>query len=321
MIHSCKRLLPLLMILALGLNAAEVVEEIYAVVNDEAITASDLLKYEQEMVRSYQGQLEGEKLEQALKDLHKNLLQQVIEQKLLESKVKEKNYNVDADVEFFIQDIRKQNNIASDEDLKKALSAEGLDYSTWKEMWRNRFKQEQLIREEVGAKIKIDNAQIMTYYRQHEKDFTLPAEYTVSAIFFKKEGDTAALAQKMVDADAALAAQGFDAVAKTFSQLPDAEKPGSLGKFHPGELDKPLNEALLKLNKKGERSGWVETDSGFYKLELADYLPSRLKQMQEVREEITQRLRVEQQPPRLKEFIEQLRQASYIKIYKEYNAG
>lgn len=312
-------LLPLMLLLT-SLNATEVIEEIYAVVNDEVITTSELQKYRQEMVRMLQSQLEGDRLQLALQDLQKNLLQQLIDQKLLDSKIKEKNFDVNADLEYFIQDIRKQNNMNSDEDLKSALAAEGMDFATWKEMWRKRIQQERLIRDEVGSKIKIDTAQIMTYYRQHPNEFSLPAEFTVNAIFLKKEGDIATMPQKMAEIDAALATDGFDATAKKFSQLPNTDNPGFLGKFHSGELDKLLEEAVAKM-KKGDQSAWIETDSGWYKLQLADFVDSRLKPMQEVREEITQKLRQEQQPPKMKEYIEQLRKASYIKIYKEVNAG
>src|SRR5512137_2308209 len=87
-------------ILFLALSAAsvraEIVEEIYAVVNDEAITGTDLKKFEMEMLRTLQAEMEGEKLEQAMRDVKKELLNKFIEQKLLLSKVKEKNYDVDA---------------------------------------------------------------------------------------------------------------------------------------------------------------------------------------------------------------------------------
>ena len=103
----------LFLTLSAGWLAADVVEEIYAVVNDEAITGSELKKFEADMMRSLQAELEGEKLEQALREVKKELLNKFIEQKLLLSKIKEKNYDVDADVETILQEIKKQNNIAS----------------------------------------------------------------------------------------------------------------------------------------------------------------------------------------------------------------
>lgn len=308
-------------ILFLALSAvfvrAEVVEEIYAVVNDEAITGTDLKKFEMEMMRSLQAEMEGEKLEQAMRDVKKELLNKFIEQKLLLSKVKEKNYDVDADVETIIQEIKKQNNIASDDDLKKALAGEGIDFAAWKDMWRERRKQERLVWDEVGSKIKIDNPQIMEYYRKNTASFTVPAEFSLNCIYLKKNADGTRPQEKMDLVSAELKTGLFADVAKKHSELPDAANSIALGKFKKGELDKNLEAAALKLNK-DEYSGWIETDNGWYIIQLAEFTPEHVREVKDVREEIIQTLRQEQQQVKLKDYIAQLKKESYIKILKEY---
>jgi peptidyl-prolyl cis-trans isomerase SurA len=308
-------------ILLLALSAvfvrAEVVEEIYAVVNDEAITGTDLKKFEMEMMRSLQAEMEGEKLEQAMRDVKKELLNKFIEQKLLLSKVKEKNYDVDADVETIIQEIKKQNNIASDDDLKKALAGEGIDFAAWKDMWRERRKQERLVWDEVGSKIKIDNPQIMEYYRKNTAKFTVPAEFSLNCIYLKKNADGTRPQEKMDLVSAELKTGLFADVAKKHSELPDAANSIALGKFKKGELDENLEAAALKLNK-DEYSGWIETDNGWYIIQLAEFTPEHVREVKDVREEIIQTLREQQQQVKLKDYIAQLKKESYIKILKEY---
>jgi len=296
---------------------AEIVEEIYAVVNDEAITGTDLKKFEMEMLRTLQTEMQGEKLEQAMRDVKKELLNKFIEQKLLISKVKEKNYDVDADVETIIQEIKKQNNIASDDDLKKALAGEGIEFSAWKDMWRERRKQERLVWDEVGSKIKIDNPQIMEFYRTNTAKFTVPAEFSLNCIYLKKNADGSRPQGKMDLVTAELQAGPFADVAKKHSELPDAANSIALGKFKKGELDKNLEEAALKL-KKDEYSGWIETDNGWYIIQLAEFSPEHVREVKDVREEIIQTLREEQQQVKLKDYIAQLKKESYIKILKEY---
>jgi parvulin-like peptidyl-prolyl isomerase len=301
-----------------ALVRAEVVEEIYAVVNDEAITGTDLKKFEMEMVRTLQAELTGEKLEQAMLDVKKELLNKFIEQKLLLSKVKEKNYDVDADVETILQEIKKQNNIPSDEDLKKALAQEGIEYGAFKEMWRERRKQERLVWDEVGSKIKIDNPQIMEFYRKNAANYTVPAEFTLNCIYLKKNEDGSKPQAKMDLISAELKPGLFAEVAKKHSELPDAANTDVLGKFKQGELDKNLEAAALQL-KKDEYSGWVETDSGWYIIQLAEFSPEHVREVKDVREEIIQTLREEQQQVKLKDYIAQLKKESYIKIFKEYH--
>jgi peptidyl-prolyl cis-trans isomerase SurA len=300
-----------------GFVHAEIVEEIYAVVNDEAITGTDLKKFEMEMVRSLQAELQGEKLEQAMRDVKKDLLNKFIEQKLLLSKVKEKNYDVDADVETIIQDIKKQNNIASDDDLKAALTREGIEFGAWKDMMKEQRRQQRLVWDEVGSKIKVDNPQIMEYYRKNAAKFTVPAEYTLNCIYLKKNEDGSKPQEKMDAITVELKPGLFEEVAKKHSELPDAANSVLLGKFKKGELDKNLEEAALKL-KKGEYSGWIETDNGWYVIQLVDHSEERVREVKEVREEIIQTLREERQQVMLKDYIAQLKKESYIKILKEY---
>jgi peptidyl-prolyl cis-trans isomerase SurA len=301
----------------LGLAAADTVEEIYAVVNDEVITGSELRKFEAEMLRALQSQIEGDKLEEAIKEMKKDLLTRFIEQKLLLSRIKEKNYNVDSDVEMIIQDIKKQYKFESDDDLKKALQAEGIEFDAWKAQWKERRKQERLIGEEVGSKIKVDNPQIMEYYRKNPEQFTIPAEITLNCIFLKKNADGLKPQGKMDQISAELKPELFEQTAKKYSELPDAVNNIALGKFKKGELDKNLEEAALKL-KKDECSGWIETDNGWYIIQLADFSADRLQEVRDVREDIIRKLREELQQVKLKDYVEQLKKESYIKILKEY---
>jgi parvulin-like peptidyl-prolyl isomerase len=296
---------------------AEIVEEIYAVVNDEAITGTDLKKFEMEMLRTLQAELEGEKLEQAMAEVKRELLNKFIEQKLLISKVKEKNYDVDADVETIIQEIKKQNNIASDDDLKRALSQEGIEFGAWKDMWKERRKQERLVWDEVGSKIKIDNPQIMEFYRKNTARYTVPAEFALNCIYLQKNEDGSKPQEKMDLIVAELKPGLFAEVAKKHSQLPDAAENIALGKFKKGELDKNLEEAALKL-KKDEYSGWIETDNGWYIIQLTEFSEERIREVKDVREEIIQSLREAQQQVKLKDYIALLKKESYIKILKEY---
>lgn len=301
----------------LGYAAAEVVEEIYAVVNDEAITGTELKKFEMEMVRSLQSQMEGEKLEQALAEVKKELLNKFIEQKLLLSKIKEKNYNVDADVETIIQEIKKQNNLASDDALKNALQTEGIEFAAWKDMLREQRRQARLVWDEVGSKIKIDNPQIMEYYRKNLEQFTLPAEITLNCIYLKKNEGGARPQEKMDLITAELKPGLFAETAKKHSELPDAANNIVLGKFKKGELDKNLEDAALKL-KKDEYSGWIETANGWYIIQLADFTEAKVREVKDVREDIIQKLREDQQQVKLKDYVAQLKKESYIKILKEY---
>jgi parvulin-like peptidyl-prolyl isomerase len=169
----------------------------------------------------------------------------------------------------------------------------------------------------VGSKIKIDNPQIMEYYRKYQEQFTVPAEITLNCIYLKKNVDGAMPQEKMDLIAAELKPGLFEETAKKHSELPDAANTIVLGQFKKGELDKNLEDAALKL-KKDEYSGWIETDNGWYIVQLANFTDARVREVKDVREDIIQKLREDQQQVMLKDYMAQLKKESYIKILKQY---
>ena len=310
-------LLFVLAVLPSSVAAANVIEEIYAIVNDEVISGSELRNFEIQMTRAMQAQYTGQKLTDALKEMKQNLLTMLIDEKVLQSKIKEKNYNVDADLELILQEIKKQNNMSSDEDLKRALKSEGIEFNDFKEQQKERRKQQRLIWDEIGSKIKIDNSQIMEYYRKNAAKYTIPEEISLNCIYLKTEGDPEKLKKKKEQISAELKTGGFEDIAKKYSELSGTGDSVFLGKFKKGELNQKLEEAAQKL-KKGEQSPWIETEKGWYVIQLKERTESRLTEYKDVRDEITEAIRQEIEQGKMKDYIQQLKKESYIKIYKQY---
>lgn len=310
-------LLFVLAVLPSSVAAANVIEEIYAIVNDEVISGSELRNFEIQMTRAMQAQYTGQKLTDALKEMKQNLLTMLIDEKVLQSKIKEKNYNVDADLELILQEIKKQNNMSSDDDLKRALKSEGIEFNDFKEQQRERRKQQRLIWDEIGSKIKIDNSQIMEYYRKNAAKYTIPEEISLNCIYLKTEGDSEKLKKKKEQISAELKTGGFEDIAKKYSELSGTGDSMFLGKFKKGELNQKLEEAAQKL-KKGEQSPWIETEKGWYVIQLKERTESRLTEYKNVRDEITEAIRQEIEQGKMKDYIQQLKKESYIKIYKQY---
>ena len=124
----------------------EIIDKIFAVVNGEIITYSELKSAEIEMTRYLAQQYEGEELEKQVNEMKTNLLNRMIEQKLILSYAKEEDYDVDGVLELIIKDIKKQNNINTDEELKAALASQGLDFDQWKQQLKETQLQQQFIR-------------------------------------------------------------------------------------------------------------------------------------------------------------------------------
>lgn len=320
-IHKSALIAVILFSICCFIRAAELIEKIYAVVNGELITYSELKNTEVEMIKALSQQFTGAELEEKIKELKKNLLSSIIEQKLILSLAKEKNYDTANDLEIIKKDIKQQNNMKSDEELKAAIEGQGLDFQEWEKQLRNMRISNRLIWEEIGSKIKIDNPQIMEYYKQNQQEFTKPREFSLLCIYLDKSKYIAPelLDQKKTEIDTELKTSKFEDIAVKFSELPVSENSNNftLGSFKEGELDKKLEEAALKSNK-GENTSWIETDNGWYILHVLDKKEPELIEYKDVRTNIEDRLREVQQRIKLKDYIEKVKAEGLIKIYEEY---
>jgi parvulin-like peptidyl-prolyl isomerase len=260
---------------------------------------------------------QGEELETAIQKMKKDLLNSMIERKIIISKAKEKNYDLENDLEIMLKDIKKQNNLNSDEELKAALRAEGIDFEDYKEQLRTTRMQQRFLFEEVGAQIEVDNSQIMAYYKEHIDEFTRPLEMTLNCIYLDpaKYPDKEAIEEKIGVIDSELSEIGFVEAAQKYSELAGAENNTLLGTYKKGELDPKIEAAAVNLQE-GEHSSWIETDSGWYLVQMGKRIePSRIA-YKEVRESIHNGIRDQKYQQAVDVFLKQLKKESYIKIYK-----
>jgi peptidyl-prolyl cis-trans isomerase SurA len=236
---------------------------------------------------------------------------------LLMQQAREKNLNVSEQIKMAVENIKKENNIESDDDLKRGLAQQGIDYNMWIKQLEDNMLRQATIYSEVDRSIVLDDAEVVNYYKQHPAEFTEPEEYHVRAIYLATEGkDPAALeAMRTLISGRVKAGESFNALAKEYSEGPAKESEGDLGRFRQGELDKTLEQALSGL-KAGETSAWVETKNGWYLLKLEERKDSRLMTFDEVKKNVEERLYGEKKQKKLEEFLKTLREKSYIKILK-----
>jgi len=300
-------------------GTAEVIEEIYAVVNGEPITRSEFQNAEREMLADMQDQLKEDGFQEELQKRRRELLDKLIEHKLIVSKAKEKNYSVDNEVEMILSEIKKQNNMKSDDELRRALQAEGITLEEFKTQQKLLRMQQRLIDEEVSSKIEIDNAEIVDYYRKNSQRFTKPVELSLNCIFLNKDYYLSAstLAEKKERILSELQDQEFTTVAANQSDLENPENKAFLGNFKKGELNEKLESAALELET-GQHSGWIETENGWYIVQLIGKTEATLQEYKDVREQIKNTLMQQRQEAALEEYLDRLRKESYIKIHIEF---
>jgi peptidyl-prolyl cis-trans isomerase SurA len=314
--------LVLLGVCAAAAAAQQVVEEIVAIVNDEVITLTEYKKEFESRSAQIKAGLQGEQQEKALEALKAQLLDSLITDSLLLQLAKEKNLNVSEQLKMSIENIKKENNLDSDEELQRALRSQGLQYEPWLKMMEENILRQSVVYSEINKSIAVDEAEVIDYFKKHAADFVLPEEFKVRAVYLAPDlrTDAEAAARKAEVLEKLKGGLAFDKAAEEYCDAPLKESKGDLGTLKKGETDKTLFDALVGL-KKGDRTGWLEAKKGSYLLSIEDKKDSRTRTFEESKREIEQRMMSERQAAKLDEFLKTIKKRNYIKILKPNPLG
>ena len=296
----------------------EVVEEIVALVNDDIITLTEYREmFNLRLNEIKAAQLSSEDYDKAYAELKKGLLDYMITDLLLLQKAKELGLNVQEQMKSYLQNIMKENNIASEADLRRAVEQQGLSYEAFLKNYEEGMMRSGVIYTEVERSIVLEDAEIVQYYKKNPAEFTTPTEYKLNAIYLAAEthpGEAADPVKAAIEAKLKAGASFADTAAE-LSDPPMKEAKGDLGSFKEGELDRTLESAVEKL-KAGETSAWVSTKNGWYLLQLAEKKPSALLPFDEARRQVEDKLYNEKRAVKSQEYIKTLRERSYVKILR-----
>jgi parvulin-like peptidyl-prolyl isomerase len=317
-IFAKKRLFFILMIgCALALAAQQVVEEIVAVVNDDVISLSDFMKEYESRVQTARLQLKGEQLDATIEQIKAGLLDAMITDLLLLQLAKEKNINVTEQLKMAMENVRKENNLESDEELKRAVRSQGYDYDAWLKQMEETILRQSVVYSEINKSIALDEAEVIDYHKKHQTEFVVPAEFTVRAVYLALEGRTPAELDARKAEISAKIRDGLDfaKAAEEFCDAPLKETKGDLGTLKKGETDKAIADALEPLGK-GGLSPWILTKNGSYLLKVEDKKDSRTLSFEEAKRSIEERMMQERQSVKMVEFLKVIKMRSFIKILK-----
>src|SRR5271154_4248494 len=168
-------------------------EEIVARVNNDVITLSAYQKAEQQLrdeVARDCVDCPPEKIDAQFKDQQKDLLRGLIDQSLMVQRAKDMGVNVESDVAKRLDEVRKQNGLATLDDLQAGVVASGLSWEDYKTTIRNGLLQKEVVRREVGAHVEMTREEVKQYYDSHPQEFTLPERVVLSEISISTDGKT-----------------------------------------------------------------------------------------------------------------------------------
>jgi len=309
------------------------VEEIVARVNDQVISRAD---YDRALRESdAEARQHGATTLQEISASHKDLLRNLIDQQLWLSKGKELSITGETELIKRLDEIRKQYNLETLEDLEKAAKEQGVSYEDFKANIRNQIITQEVMRQEVGKRIQFTSGEAERYFQQHKQEYAqqesvnlgeilvsagtaAPSATTPSEVQTDDPEKLAAAKAKAADIEAKLHAGGdFAQLARNFSDGQTAAQGGELGKFKRGELAKILEDATFNL-KTGEYTEPIRTKQGYIILKMVQHIPGGVPAYKDVESQVEQAFYMARMEPAMRDYLTTLREQAYIQIKPGY---
>ncbi len=280
---------PLLLLLAVavatqciaGRAAAEMVDRVVAVVNNDVITLSELDQEGHAIFQKVAATASAGDLPEKLAEARDEVLNTMIDQRLIAQKAKASHVSVSSkDIDEAMANILRRNNLTRAQLLEK-LRESGLDEASYRQTLKSQILQHRLIQADIGPKVVVTDDMILTYYDSHYTTRLAKGAYYLLQMGFSwkdRSGKTLSKAAQYANrldakqrAEQAhrLAEEGkdFGTLAHRYSDLPSAADGGDIGTFQLDDMASYMRDTVAKM-KPGDISTIIETPEGyqFFKL-------------------------------------------------------
>ncbi len=317
-----------LLLITIGVSWAAdigVIEEIVAKVNGDIVTLGDLDHARKQLDADLKQQgMTGIRLQQAMSEHEKDLLREEIDQRLLVSKAKDLNINIDSDLNKYINELQRDSKIADVEKFHEYVREQtGMPFEDWKAETKNAMLRQHVVRQEVGQKMNIKHDEVQAYYDAHKADFVRQERIFLRQILVSTEGKDAAgaaAAEKKAKDLVARARRGerFAEMARDNSDdAATAKNFGDIGGFSKGQLAANI-EATVWDKPKGFVTDPIKLDNGYLILRVDEHQASGQADLADVENEIMDKLYAPRMQPALRAYLTQLRQDAFLEIKAGY---
>lgn len=233
----------------------------------------------------------GERYAQELAPLKRALIGTAIERKLLFSFLK-RDHSFDHE-----KPSRYSNCLSEWQDALKTMevAVAKTDRDRLKASLCERSILAQYMREKLFAEIKIEERDLLEYYKNHQNEYKTPEQVTIRHILAANEASAK-------DIKSQLNSSNFEAFAKQYSIAPEGANGGLLGPFSKGAMPAVFEVAFHM--KEGEISELMKSNYGYHIIQLQRHQPKQQKSFQSVRSQIEASLRRSKQEEAYAKWVE-----------------
>ena len=323
-----KHLVVVAALVTLGVSVslrAEILEQVLVKVNGDIVTKSDFERMQVEFLRQrpelQNVTADSPELQKAVAESTPQLILSAVDELLLVQRGRELGY-VMSDDQFksVLDNIKKDNNIDTDEKFQEALKQEGMTLADLRRQLEKNMLETRVQQNEVMAKISVTEDEARAYYDAHKNEFTTPSELMLREILIGVPANDRGVNVAQDDAAKAkaddlrhrlLAGEPFARLAGEMSEASSKANGGLIGPIKVDELAPALQTMLGKM-KPGDISEVIRTQRGYQILTLESRTETKVKSFDEGRQDISDRIADEKRRGETQKYLEKLRGSATI---------
>ena len=310
-------------------SIGQIVDGVAAIVNDKVITFSEVKKEVDPTEKLLRDSYKGQELVDKVKEARLNTLRALIERQLIIQDFAKQGFFIPENI---IED-RMRVVIARQFDndrtaFIKTLLANGISLENYKQELREQTIVAAMRQKNVSSAVIVSPYKIEQYYQDNLRQFMTEDQIKLKLIYMKKplfkEARTNKKGQKE-EYDPSMAVMqeilykldtgsSFAELAKMYSEGPKREQGGDLGWITRENLRRDLAKVAFAL-RPGQTSRIVDTDDGYYIMEVDDIKRMTVQPIQEVRTQIEQTVQQEERQRLQQEWLDGLRAKAFIKMF------
>ncbi len=302
-----KRVINLLFIiffLPFFITRVEAQDKIAAIVNQDVITKKDFTDFLTFMRLQFSEQYKGKELEEKLNSVKVDLLNRLIEDRLILQEAKKNNISIDeARIKSRVNEAKKS--YPTDAQFQAELMKQGLTQADIEKKIREQLLMFGIVDKEVRSKIIIKPEEVTEFYEKNKKRFNSGEGRELEAISLESDDLARTVAYSL----------------KSGNKLVDlaARYPLTINQLNVNqgdELKKEIENVVTKLGI-GEVSEPVKIDDKYYIFRLINITASKELTLTQVQDRIRSILFEKKMQEGLARWLDELRKKSYIKIIQD----
>ena len=277
--------------------------KIVAIVNNEVITQKDLDDFVNFTSMQLSSQYSGEELDNKIKEMKEDLLDKLIEDKLISSEARRENIQIDKNrIKGKIDEIKSH--YSNTAEFQDSLQKQGMALVDLEKRIEEQLLMYAVVDAKVRSRVTVNPREVTDFYKQHTADFTIPVSWEFDTITAANNED----AYKFFEA--LKSGKSMDEVAKDNNLAPKKLE------MKKGQFKKEVEDAVSLL-KVGEFSSPIEIENKFYIFKMAKITPPQLRSLSESQDAIYNMLVNKKMVDLMVTWLGDIKKRSYIKIIKQ----